>query len=385
MAFRILVVDDEPDVEALVMQRFRRRIREKELEFCFACNGEQALEVLKADAEIDLVLTDINMPVMDGLTLLSRLGGQNASVMSVIVSAYGDMENIRSAMNLGAFDFVTKPINFTDLDATLHKSFHVLTRNKTARQEHEMLVGLQQELTIAREIQQSMVPNVDLPRVRSLDLDMHAALVPAREVGGDFYDFFFLDDHRVAFCMADVSGKGIPAALFMTMSRTLLKAAAQTGMTPSQCLGYVNGLLSQDNDMCMFVTVFHAVLDSRTGALTYANGGHNAPLLVRQGIPTPLSAPAGAMVGVDEATFGEISLQLEPGDLLYLYTDGVTEAMDGSAEPELFGMERLRALLSRCGGQPAGEVCGEVLKAVEGFAGGAPQSDDITMLALRYR
>ena len=384
MAFRILVVDDEPDVEALVMQRFRRRIREKELEFCFACNGEQALEVLQHDAGIDLVLTDINMPVMDGLTLLSRLGGQNASVMSVIVSAYGDMDNIRSAMNLGAFDFVTKPINFTDLEATLHKSFNVLTRNKTARHEHELLVGLRQELTIAREIQQSMVPNVDLARVRSLELDVHATLVPAREVGGDFYDFFFLDEHRMAFCMADVSGKGIPAALFMTVSRTLLKAAALTGMSPSRCLHYVNGLLSQDNDMCMFVTVFNAVLDSRTGVLTYANGGHNPPLLVRHGVSILLSAPAGAMVGVNEAEFGEMTLQLEPGDLLYLYTDGVTEAMEGSPEPKLFGMERLRDLLLRCGDQSVEEVCGEVLQAVEAFAGGAPQSDDITMLALRY-
>lgn len=382
MAFKILVVDDEPDVETLVLQRFRRRIRENELEFRFAANGEQALAVLDQDAGIDLVLTDINMPVMDGLTLLSRLGGQNASVMSIIISAYGDMENIRSAMNLGAFDFITKPINFADLDATLHKSFNVLTRNKTAQEEHEALVGLQQELNIAREIQRSMIPNVDLGHVGSLHLDLHAEIVPAREVGGDFYDFFFLDDHRVAFCIADVSGKGIPAALFMTMSRTLLKAAALTGMSPCQCLDYLNRLLSQDNELCMFVTVFHAVLDCRTGALVYASGGHNPPVLVRRGGVTPLEPPAGAMVGVDEAEFGEISTTLEPGDLLYLYTDGVTEAMD--AEGGLFGVPRLTGLLSGCGGEGAAEVCRRVQHAVDEFAHGAPQSDDITMLALRF-
>src|SRR5579885_613695 len=189
MAVKILVVDDEPDLELLVRQRFRRQIREREFEFAFAHNGLEALEALHNDREIDLVLTDINMPVMGGLTLLSKIKEINPILKAVIVSAYGDLQNIRTAMNRGAFDFLTKPIDFEDFEITVKKTLEQLMTLKEALKEHDQLVAIKQELNVAARIQQSMVPRNFPAFPNRTDFEIFAEMIPAREVGGDFYDF----------------------------------------------------------------------------------------------------------------------------------------------------------------------------------------------------
>src|ERR1700704_1935569 len=160
MSYQILVVDDEPDMESLVRQKLRQQIREKEFEFFFSRNGAEALEALAAEPGIDLVLTDINMPVMDGLTLLGRLNDSAKNVKTVIVSAYGDMTNIRIAMNRGAIDFLIKPIDFTDFEVTIRKGLAHIARGKKAVQAQDDLIALQQELTMAARIQQWVLPRV---------------------------------------------------------------------------------------------------------------------------------------------------------------------------------------------------------------------------------
>jgi len=377
---RILMVDDEVDLELLVRQRFRRRIRKGEFEFLFAHNGVEALETLENNPDIRLVLSDINMPEMDGLTLLSQLESANPEICAVIISAYGDMKNIRTAMNRGAFDFVTKPIDFNDLEITIEKTLKHLQTLESALESRDRLVALTRELDVAKQMQMSILPR------NSLSSETHAIeplMIPAREIGGDFYDFFNLDDNRVGLVIADVSGKGVPAALFTTVTRSLLKSTARNSPSPARSLTEVNDLLAEDNDGCVFVTLFYGVLDLRSGILRYCNGGHNPPRVVRADAQVEVVPPTGNLVlGVVAGhDYRDAEIQLAPGDTLFLYTDGITEAENAGQEE--FGEARLDRRLASLAGATAGDIVKTVVDAVQDFAGDAPQSDDITCVALR--
>lgn len=378
---RLLVVDDEEDLELLIRQKFRRRIRKGEFDFVFARNGQEALERLAENPDIHLVLSDINMPVMDGLALLSKLEDTNPDVQAVIVSAYGDMENIRTAMNRGAFDFVTKPINFDDLEITIEKTLNHIRALETAQEARDRLVVLKRELDVAQQVQMSALPK-EVPS--SETHDVQALMIPAREVGGDFYDFFPLSDELIGLVIADVSGKGIPAALFTLMTRTLLKGTARDSPSPADCLSRVNDLLAEDNETCIFITLFYGVFDLRDGVFRYSNGGHNPPRLLRSDSRIEEIPPTGNLVlGIapgHEYRNGEV--RLAPGDTLFLYTDGITEAQN--VNDEEFGEERLDTKLASLGQVSARDIVTTVVDEVRAFAGDAPQSDDITCIAMRF-
>ena len=378
--YKILVVDDEPDVEPLVLQRMRRDIRSRKYEFVFAHNGVEAVELLNKDEDIDMVISDINMPQMDGLTLLEQISEINPNIRSIIVSAYGDMKNIRTAMNRGAFDFVTKPLDFGDLRVTIERTLHHMEEWREALSSRDKLVALQNELDVASGIQQSILPTVFPSRD---DYQIYASMEPARNVGGDFFDVVRLEDDRVGLAIADVSDKGVPAALFMMSSRTWMKGAAISSPEPGTVLGEVNALLHEDNDTQMFVTVLYAVYNPETGEFTYASGGHDAPLLVHSdGSSELLPLTGGIALGiVPDLAYGQNSVVLDHGETLVLYTDGVTEAMNG--EGEQFGIERLRKVFSGRAPKDANEAAHKVFEAVNTFADGAAQSDDITCLTLR--
>ena len=293
---KILVVDDEPDLEHLMRQRLRRDVRAGRFELAFAHDGVEALEMLNSDGDIDMVLSDINMPRMDGLTLLEQIPSVDPNIRSVIVSAYGDMKNIRTAMNRGAFDFVTKPIDFADLRITIDKTRQHLAALREALQTRDRLVAVQNELGVARDMQQSILPR-QFPKHPTYEV--FGNMEAARQVGGDFFDIINLEGDRIGLAIADVSGKGVPAALFMMSSRTLLKGAAIGHREPGAALAEVNDLLEADNDSAMFVTVFYGVYDPGTGTLTYANGGHNPPIVVHpDGSSTVLEPTGGIALGV---------------------------------------------------------------------------------------
>ena len=282
--YKILVVDDEPDVEPLILQRMRRSIRRGKYEFVFAHNGIDALEKLNYYQDIDMVLSDINMPQMDGLTLLEQIPKVDPDIRSVIISAYGDMENIRTTMNRGAFDFVTKPLDFDDLRHTIDRTLKHMIEWREALASRDKLITLQNELNVANKMQQSILPT-SFPK--DINYEIWANMEPARDVGGDFYDFFKLEDGRVGIAIADVSDKGVPAALFMMSSRTLLKGTAIGLEEPGSVMEDVNNLLHEDNEAGLFVTVIYAVYSPKDGVLTYANGGHNPPLIVHSDAAPP--------------------------------------------------------------------------------------------------
>ena len=377
---RILVVDDEIDLEQLMLQKMRREVRRGRYEFEFAHNGAEALESLRKDSGFDIVLSDINMPVMDGLTLLAQIPGVNPDVRAVMVSAYGDMENIRTAMNRGAFDFVTKPIDFTDLKTTIERTIENLTLWRKALSARDKLVTLQNELDVARKMQQDILPK-SFPTSEAFDL--YASMVPALSVGGDFFDVYEFNDGRVGVAIADVSGKGVPAAMFMMASRTLLKACAAISDSPAAVVEQVNTMLSDENDAMTFVTLLYGIYDPETKEFVYANGGHNPPVIVKPNLTTELlESTGGVALGVmQDFKYQENTVALEPGSMVVFYTDGVVEAE--KENKELFEMDRFCEILQGGTFKDAKEVTDEIFSRVREFAGENPQSDDITCLVLR--
>jgi sigma-B regulation protein RsbU (phosphoserine phosphatase) len=381
---KIMVVDDEVDLEPLVKQKFRRQIRDGVYDFVFAHNGLEALAKLIEFPEIGIILSDINMPEMDGLTLLMKLKElKNPGLKTVVVSAYGDMDNIRTAMNRGAFDFLTKPINFEDLEITINKTLDEIMQIRRGLEEHDQLVSIQQDLQTAREIQQAILPKFFPPFPDRKDFDIYAAMNAAKEVGGDFYDFFMIDNDRIGFVIGDVSGKGVPAAIFMAVSRTIIRATGLKGMPTDECMNYVNNLLCSESVSSMFVTVFYGILNTVTGELDYVNAGHNPPYILNASGFKIVELTRGTVLGgIEHFNYKSLKLQMAPGDILYLYTDGVTEAFNRLGE--LFGDDRLEALLLSNLNADHKQLIKTILTSVAEYASGIPPSDDITMMAIRY-
>ena len=386
MAVKILSVDDELDLEVLLTQYFRRQIRKGEYEFAFAHNGLEALQKLLETPDFDIILSDINMPEMDGLTLLAKVNElKNPAMKCIMVSAYGDMDNIRSAMNKGAFDFATKPIDLDDLSRTIEKAIEQVRYIRESQQEHNQLESIKNDLAIAGEIQQTILPRSFPPFPELTEVvDIYASMTPAKDVGGDFYDFFQIDDERIGLVIADVSGKWVPASLFMAVSRTLLRATALRGVSSAECLTYANKLLCKESLDSMFVTVFYGIYHYKTGMMDYTNAGHNPPYLLRGGRTVEcLPVASNFVVGVfDDIEFESNTLTFGIGDTLLLYTDGVTEAFNDKREQ--FSESNLQDILaSMHESSSAKEVVTSVLQYVKTFSGDYPQSDDITLLSLQ--
>ena len=249
----------------------------------------------------------------------------------------------------------------------------------TAKQER-----IASELDIARSIQMSLVPRTFPAFPDRRDFDLHARLEPAREVGGDFYDFFMTDPHHLLLVVGDVSGKGVPAALFMAVTRSFMKAFSAEAPGPGALLGAVNDAIAEGNDACMFVTLFCVLVDLRDGSFRYARGGHNLPWRLGPEGVRFLEPVSGILVGFSAgASFQEGSGRLAPGEALFLYTDGVTEALN--PKEELLGEERVREWLEELVDRDSEELLEELRRRIQDFASGADQSDDITLLCFRYR
>jgi sigma-B regulation protein RsbU (phosphoserine phosphatase) len=267
--------------------------------------------------------------------------------------------------------------SFMDMERTLQRYLKDLEETTASKER------IESELKIAHEIQMSMVPKIFPPFPERGEFDIFATLVPAKEVGGDLYDFFFIDDDHLCFAVGDVSGKGVPASLFMAVTKTLFRATASNGGSPGEILARLNAEICRDNESCMFVTFFCAILNIRTGQVDYSNGGHNLPYYLYDGGVSPLKNTGGRALGlVEQSPYPSGQVVLGPGEALLLYTDGVTEAMDLSET--LYSDQRLERFLTSNRGSAPRQMIGDLVGDVRSFAGAAPQSDDITALALRY-
>jgi phosphoserine phosphatase RsbU/P len=322
---------------------------------------------------------------------LMRLSAQYPSIAVAIIRELGArLANMNhslayltyAAEALGQDDeydpaFIEELTSQSDELATFARVFGGMAAEIRAKQHRR------EEMQAAADIQQSILPPA-LPREGAAErVDLHAEMHPAREIGGDFYDYFMIDESRLAFTVGDVSGKGIPASLFMAVSRTVLRSFASADDMAAG-IAAANRLLATQNNTCMFVTLFHGVLDLTNGQLRYCNAGHNPPYLLRakggsemlRGTGIPLGIEPDMPCGIDETT-------LDPGDTLFLYSDGITEAFD--ADGAEFGVPRLEAALEAGRGSSAAELVGGVLAATAAFIADADPSDDTTCLALVFR
>jgi len=242
---------------------------------------------------------------------------------------------------------------------------------------------LEEGLKLAHDIQMSMLPKTFPPFPERGELDIFAAITPAKEVGGDFYDFFFLDEDRLCFAIGDVSGKGVPAALFMAVIKTLFKAIASRVQNPTEILSTVNQEICRDNDSQMFTTLFCGILNTRTGEIKYSNGGHNPPYHLSRAGVKQVPKTGGRVLGLLEETAYDWSrLVLDSGETIFLYTDGVTEAMDPAGQ--FLSERRLESILTQTKFASAREQIEHLTNEITHFAAGAEQYDDITALAIRY-
>ncbi len=299
-----------------------------------------------------------------------------------------------AAVALQSVSYEIQFIIFATVIAAVYLFFTIVRRQNEQYETQRLETSrIETELTMASSIQANMLPNLFPAFPEREEFEIYATMDPAKEVGGDFYDFFMIGEDRLGMVVADVSGKGVPAALFSMIAKTMIKTQAQTRSDPEYVLQKVNALLAENNKENMFVTAWLGVLEISTGELTYADAGHEKLLLYQDGawkfLPKA-NGPALAMWAAedlelmgDEDLFHNQTLQLKPGDAIFQYTDGVTEATD--AHDALFGDERLLAAMNGASPARMEELLSHVRAQINGFVKGAPQFDDITMLGLRYK
>ena len=243
---------------------------------------------------------------------------------------------------------------------------------------------MQSELRIAHDIQMGIVPKVFPPFPDRHEFDIYAMLEPAKEVGGDFYDFFFMDNERLFFVVGDVSDKGVPAAILMAVTKTMIKTIAKGAAAPDEVLDKANKEIAHDNDSCMFITIFCGILNIKTGEVLYSSGGHLPPLVIHPGEGAEfLKGDTGIAIGAsEEAVYKSNKILLGPGDIICVYTDGFTEA--GNKKDELFGEQRLKEKIREVSRRPIREIVSEVHAKVREFSQGMSNNDDMSMLAIQY-
>lgn len=371
---RVLIVDDvKANVDILV------QALSGDYQLSVPLGGKQAIDAVSRSAP-DLILLDIVMPDIDGYEICRRLRATDATreLPIMFLSSLEDVKDKARGFEVGANDYLTKPFEVLEVKARVRSLL------KAKAYADAVKAAAERDLRIAREIQTGLLPANVPAESQGTRLDVHAVLEPARQIGGDLFEVLRLGANRVLVAVGDVSGKGIPAALFMAVTMTLLRSMAREGNAPEAILRRLNDELLQQNPRGMFVTLQCMVFDLAARSVTCASAGHHGAVRVMPGEPPRLVfTSSGLVLGLMPA--GEIpseTLPLEPGETLVLFTDGVSEAFNG--DDELFGENRLLAELESSSGYSARETTLGVLEAVRRHAAGAKQSDDITVVSVRY-
>ncbi len=371
---RLLVVDDD-GVNRLVLGRY---LQQQGHAVAYAVNGRQALELLRAQA-FDMMLLDIEMPEMNGYQVLEQVlaDARLRDIPIIVTSALDEMASVVKCIQMGAEDYLTKPVDQILLKARIDAS---LEKKRLRDAQRDLLSKMEAELDFARKIQRSILPS-QLPQKHGCDFG--ALMVPARAVGGDFYAFIELDENRLGIAVGDVSDKGVPAALFMALTFSLINTEARRTSSPRDVLCNVNQYLLSMNESGMFVTVLYGILDRLTREFRYARAGHEKPIVLdADGQPLDLVARPGQLLGVlSELALEEQHISLPAGGTLLMFTDGATEAMD--ADGQLFGQERLRAALRANHAAQAQNICAEIWRVIQTFSGDRPAHDDVTLVAVK--
>lgn len=375
---RILVVDDEPDLELLITQKFRKEIKNGLYSFVFASNGVEALAKLNADKEIELVLTDINMPEMDGLTLLTKIKElNNPLLLSVIVSAYGDIINIRTAMNAGAFDFVVKPIDLSDLEITIRKSLDNLSALKKAMKARDELISVRNELEEARALQLSMLPK-SIPELKGLEIA--AYMNTASEVGGDYYDFSFHEDNSINIAIGDATGHGMRAGIMVAVMKTLF-VTNSTHHDIQDFFAISNKAIKTLNLGRMMMAFL--MLNIKGNQVKFISAGMPSIYIYKKADRKIVEHDAHSMPlgAIASQSFAVNTFTVETGDVILILSDGLPELLNN--RNQFFSYERLSSeFLSVAEESPNNIIESLRIKSVE-WANGTDPVDDITFIAIK--
>jgi sigma-B regulation protein RsbU (phosphoserine phosphatase) len=370
---RVLIVDDAKANLDILVEGLKA-----DHKLSLALNGELALQIA-ARTPPDLVLLDIVMPGLDGYEVCRRLRQmpETAEVPIMFLSSLEEVQNKTLGFEAGANDYLTKPFEMLEVKARVRSLLKAKAYSDAVK---EQIAG---ELRVAREIQMGMLPHDFADVEQAYRAGFSALLEPAREVGGDLYGICAAGPERLVIFLGDVSGKGIPASMFMVRAITLARLLSREVAEPERILARLNDELAADNPSGMFVTFLCAVFEPGPGRLTLANAGHCRPLLLPAGGPPRWAVKnLGTALGFEPGLeFERTELTLRDGDTLILYTDGVTEAFNPQAE--CYGDKRLLADVGTLAGQPVTSITAELLRRVRAFANGAPQSDDIAILAFK--
>lgn len=375
----VVVVDD--DVTNLKMAG--RILSKNNMRVTALKSGTALLDYVRTNKP-DLILLDIKMPGMDGFETMRRLKEQmdpSEQIPVIFLTADESQDAETQGLALGAMDFIKKPFIPDVLVLRVRHTIDLVRLQRDLERENERI---RSELAMASRIQTAMLPGIFPAFPERKEFDIYASMDPVRRVGGDFYDFFFIDRNRLCLLIADVSGKGIPAALFMMASKIILADNAKSGKSPARILQDTNEAICANNPEGMFVTVWLGILDITTGLLTTANAGHEYPALMHADGKFELFRDKHGLVvgGMPGMKYHEHTLQLQPGSKLFVYTDGVPEATD--AENALFGTERmLKALNAHTKDSPK-QILHGVRESVNEFVADMEQFDDLTMMCLEF-
>jgi sigma-B regulation protein RsbU (phosphoserine phosphatase) len=370
---RVLIVDDAKANLDILVEGLKA-----DHKLSLALNGELALQIATRTPP-DLVLLDIMMPGMDGYEVCRRMRQmpETADVPIMFLSSLEEVQNKTRGFEAGANDYLTKPFDMLEVKARVRSLLKAKAYSDAVKEQ------IASELRVAREIQMGMLPHDFAPLEKIYGVSFGALLEPAREVGGDLYGVCAAGPERLVIFLGDVSGKGIPASMFMVRAISLARLLAKEIAEPERILARLNDELAADNPSCMFVTFLCAVFEPKSGRLTLANAGHCRPVILHDSQPPRWAvANLGTALGFEPGLeFERTELRLETGDALLLYSDGVTEAFN--PQEELYGDDRLIADAAGLSGQPASAITAGLLQRVRAHAGSAPQSDDIAILTLK--
>jgi sigma-B regulation protein RsbU (phosphoserine phosphatase) len=377
---KILVVDDEPDLEILINQKFRKEIKENKYNFIFANNGVDALKKLNDDSEIELVLTDINMPEMDGLTLLTKIKElKNPLMHSVIVSAYGDILNIRTAMNGGAFDFIVKPIDLTDLEITINKAVDNLATFKKALKSRDELMAVRKELEEARLLQLSMLP-IATPHIDELEFAVF--MNTASEVGGDYYDFSFKEDGSLNIAIGDATGHGMRAGIMVSIMKALF-------ISDSAELDLVDFFSNSNKTIKALnlgrMMMAFTILNIKNNQVKFINAGMPPIFIYKKSINNVVEfetqgMPLGA---ISESIFKTNKFDVDSGDAILILSDGLPELKN--ERNQQYDYDRVKQEFKSISERTPYDIVEYLKDSASQWANGVEADDDVTFVVIKVK
>lgn len=377
------MVDDEAHLDILIKQKFRREIDSGEFHFYFAKNGKHALDILNTYPDIDVIVSDISMPEMDGLSLLKLVQNNYPHIKIALMSAYGSTDDIKTGISSGSYDFIKKPIDLSELKKYLEKTaLDIRQGSEDLCRTKDRIIAIKEEIEFAHKMQKSILPT-NFPKTDKLQ--MSAYMEPSRVISGDFYDFFWLSSNKIGIVIADVSGVGPSATLLISICRNIIKTYATIENDPASCFDKVNQYIIKESKDMIFINAIYGILDTSNGEFVYTNADHIAPLVFQDKIKCyDLSLPEGIKMGRDMGyRYKNKKITLSRNQGVFFYTDGILDLSNKTGD--IFGKERLMTIVNDNANRDPDTMKEKIEKYIHDFIGNKSRIyDDITFLTVKY-